>query len=118
MESFEDGYDWELDGLSTVAPRYSYRYHGKRYAGTRVDFTAGPWSASDFEQQGPRRHVFVNPNDPEQSVLQRELPRSLHQAALVGPIALLAGIWHLGFSLRSRWASRGRRARTKAEPAG
>jgi hypothetical protein len=109
VDTLDEGFEYKFDGLSTIKPHYSYSYQGKRYVGDRLDLTPAPWFASEFEQRGPPFRAFVNPERPEESILQREFPKSMQKWVLLGPVILVAGIWHFWFGLRSRFGSHGRR---------
>lgn len=86
---------------------YRYQYQGKSYSGDRVDISTGSSSDNDFEYHReilrPLVHAqennmtvtgWVNPEQPEQAVLNRDL-RSGH-LLLAGVFALIFGALALG----------------------
>src|SRR5262249_31298947 len=38
LETFDEGFDFRLDGLSTISPSYTYAYRGRIYTGNRLNF--------------------------------------------------------------------------------
>jgi hypothetical protein len=66
---------------SSIKAKYSYSFNGKTYAGDKVDFSFGSDNFSDkrrSRQMAALREgaitVFVNPDNPGQSVFDRSLP--------------------------------------------
>jgi hypothetical protein len=102
LENLDEGFEFRLDGLSTISPRYTYAYRGRIYEGTRLNFEPGPWFESDWDRPEPLLHAFVNPNNPSESVLQRTIPRWRVKSSLKQMIALPFGVWLVWPSARSR----------------
>ncbi len=93
---------------TTYAPlvRYSYQYEGRTFAGERHSFDSS--SSSDHryarrvvEQypQGRKITVFVDPADPSQSVLLREVPAQTHFLLLFLQPFVTVGVGMLGATL-------------------
>jgi hypothetical protein len=72
------------DRAPHVLARYRYRYDGQNYEGTRVEIAEGPQVITAFHKQlasglkaraaeGTPATAFVNPADPSESVLDRQL---------------------------------------------
>ena len=81
-----------------LAVRYAYSVNGQQYVGTRVGFTDGTTKGNLALQYAAGRRVtcFVNPNDPAEVMLRREIGL-LHW---LFPGLFLAGAVGLGFGAR------------------
>ena len=86
----------------TVAVRYRYQFEGRRYEGTRASISARPDNIGDFQQRLGRRlqdarhrgssvPVWVNPQNPAESIVDRSFrPRLL--ANTLGGAVVCGGI--------------------------
>ena len=94
VESHSDG-----DGTTySVAITYDYSVDGEKHIGTRYNFATGSSSSRDWRQRavkgnprGKKTVCFVNPNDPLDSVLVREMGSDWWFGFIPG-IFLLVGI--------------------------
>ena len=84
-----------------VKAAYEYKFNGRRYKGTRVQLHIGD-DIFDFHRKmyqellshqrtGKPRTCFVNPTDPKQSILHRELRWPL-MAIYAGAMLLFGGV--------------------------
>jgi hypothetical protein len=94
---------------------YRYRFHGREYRGDRLDLMAGSmgsdWSWEqviyDRSPEGSQAVCYVNPDDPEISVFDRDHARqNLRNVGLLGFPFLFAGVAFLLASLRGLAAKR------------
>ncbi|BES72274.1 hypothetical protein RE428_32920 [Marinobacter nanhaiticus D15-8W] len=100
----------------SVETRYRYRFNGRDYMGDRAGYDTGSDNIGDYHsnlvyrmkragQQGPV-NIWVNPNDPAQSLLVRELRcDKLFFTVLFGGLFVAVGV---GIMLLGRIRNRGK----------
>ena len=106
VESYDDGWQYGFHGSDTLDPRYAYFYRGKRFDGRQLSFMPPPWYESAYRVTRTKE-VFVNPRNPAESVVHRNLPWRVVRRGAFAVASAVAGVVLL-------WAEKRRRQMTSA----
>ena len=129
IESSEVGRHRDSDGTTySVDIRFSYSLRGSRYQSDRYDFAAGRSSGRSAKAAivarypvGSQQLCWVNPQDPSQAVLCRDIPRSVYFVIpfcsvfmIIGICVMLGTLGWLPRKWRLQFNSRHKRVSTEA----
>ncbi len=87
---------------------YTYIWEGKQYTGSRPtleissDEVGSIWLRQNMRAPGSVIKVWINPNHPEQSVVNRNINVHKHGPAWIFALCCFAGAWWFGRQLRPR----------------